>query len=288
MSNNVSNTTTNVLHIRPEPVAGTAAGEMDTALTAASLEVVVCGDVYEGLARVTRTEPGSPRAIITSVDGLGAAEMEFFSLIPRIRRDVSVYVYGNERSAARVASAIELGATAEATEDVIRKLTERAAFLPEQFNVQDAGHGDAAPAQASADSPATVGAEWSVGVDAEQCATVVAEEPSCAGKNRVEAQDETIDEDSLSGPVRVPWQRYQNGPHREAPDRRGPTSNVPKVADPPVSRELAREPLISEEELRALLADDTPAIAPDDRVESGSHEHGSPASDKQDDQRHVP
>ncbi len=288
MSNKVSNTTTNVLHIRPEPVAGTAAGEMDTLLKAASLKVVLCGDVYEGLARVTQAEPGSPHVIITCVDGLGAAEMEFFSLIPRIRRDVSVYVYGSERSAARVASAIELGATAKATENVIRRLTERVACLPDQFKVQDAGHGDTAPAQACADSPATVEAEWSVGVDAEQCATVVAEEPSCAGKNRVEAQDETIDGYSLSGPVRVPWQRYQNGPHREAPARRGPTSNVPKVADPPVPRELALEPLISEEELRALLADDTPAVAPDDQVESRSHEHVSPASDKQDDRRHVP
>jgi hypothetical protein len=58
------------------------------------------------------------------------------------------------------------------------------------------------------------------------------------------------------GEVRVPWLTYQDAPVRRAPDR-PPRHSPPAIAPAPEKRIVrAAEPLLSDEELRALLEGD--------------------------------
>lgn len=272
----MKDTATRVLHIRPEPAA--AVGEMDTLLAAASLDVDSCGDVYRGLARSGHSGADAPCAVIVCVDGLGAAEMEFFSLISRVRRGVNVYVYayphGSQRSTSRVARAIELGAAGQATEDVIRRLAKTVTHPAVGADLKDTPGDDRSPAQTFGESmpaPPPMG-ETPATEALEESSPVVPDELPVAGPDQVDADKALADDDTLDGPVRVPWLRYKDGPSRVAPRRREPPGADPAVTEPATSRSRPRRPLITDEELQALLGDDIAAIAPDDRSESQSHE----------------
>jgi len=82
-------------------------------------EVVRRGDVYSGLAQVcalgTPAEghaepPNGELLVVVCVDGLGAAEMEFFGLVRRVAPGASVYVYGRPGSTKQIALAVKRGA----------------------------------------------------------------------------------------------------------------------------------------------------------------------------------
>ncbi len=286
--------TTKILHIRPERAAEAAVGKMDALLVAAASDVDSCSDVYRGLARSGHSGPDAPRAVIVCVDGLGAAEMEFFHLFSRLRRGVKVYVYasphGGERSTSRMARAIELGATGLATEDVIRRLAKTVSHPAARADIRNAPNDDRSPAQTSAEStPAPPPIAKSPDTDAlEESVPVVTEEPPVAHPDELEADKAAADDDTLEGPVRVPWLRYNDGPSRVAPRRRGPPAADPAVIEPAPSRSAPRRPLITSEELQALLGDDIAAIAPDDGPESQPHEHGGAGSDEHEDRGDLP
>ncbi len=290
----MNDTATRILHIRPEPATATVAGDMDTLLAAASLDVDSCSDVYRGLARLGRGEPNAPRAVIVCVDGLGAAEMEFFGLVSRVRRSVNVYVYayphGGERSTSRVARAIGLGATGQATEDVIRTLAEIVTQQNVRADLEDAPGDDQSPTQTfeeltSAPPPIR---EKPVTEVLEESAPVVAAELPEAGPDQLGADEEPVVDDAPDGPVRVPWLRYNDGPDRVAPRRREPLAADPATTEPATSRSAPRRPLITSEELQALLGDDIAAIAPNDRPESRSHGDDVAGPDELEDRGGVP
>lgn len=290
----VNDTATKILHIRPEPATATVVGDMDTLLAAAFLDVDSCGDVYRGLARLGRSESDAPHAVIVCVDGLGAAEMEFFSLISRVRRGVNVYVYayphGGERSSTRVARAIELGATGQATEDVIRRLAETVTQPTVRADLEDVPADDRSPTQTFVETTAApLPIAKSPDAEAlEESAPVVAHEPLGAGPDQLDADEEPADNDALDGPVRVPWLRYNDGPDRAAPRRREPLAADPAITGPATSPSAPRRPLITDEELQALLGDDIAAIAPDDQPESRSREHGVSGSGELEDRGDAP
>ncbi len=290
----MNDSATRILHIRPEPATAAVAGEMDALLAAAFLDVDSCSDVYRGLARLGRSEPNAPRAVIVCVDGLGAAEMEFFGLVPRVRRSVNVYVYayprGGARSTSRVARAIELGATGQATEDVIRRLAETVTQPTARADLDDAPGDDQSPTQTLAEStlaPPPI-REKPVTEALEESAPVVVAEAPGAGPDRPDADEEPVDDDALDGPVRVPWLRYNDGPDRVAPQRLEPPAADPARTGPATSRSAPRRPLITDEELQALLGDDIAAIAPNDRPESRSQQHDVAGRDELEDRGGVP
>lgn len=73
--------------------------------------------------------------------------------------------------------------------------------------------------------------------------------------------DDDVDSSGVTG--RVPWLRYDNVPVRKAPSRKRPEDEPRHNTGAPTPPSL-REPLLSEEELRALIGDDVAAIGPDD------------------------
>ncbi len=312
MSSSTLKTTIKVLHIRTAPIDVDPGTSMENVLAATPLAVDPCGDVYRGLARLCRKEQEtSPWAVVVCVDGLGPTEMEFFSIVSRMCHDVDVYVYGGDHSTSRVAKAIELGASGEATEDVIRKLAAPPSTpVPESLVTKP--HPDVSceapaversgPREASQGTPPSPGAtvrsaaisrsERDASTPSERRATnsdeqgaAVSDEPetttptkppvttsietSAPSARKTEDGKEKADDESSDGTVRVPWLRYKDGPVRTPPERRTSSSDAPAASQRVTSKASPQEPLLTEEELQALLGDDIAAIAPEDRTASG-------------------
>lgn len=242
-----------VLHIRPQTPASSAAGqrcypfgELPAGLP---LETLWCGEVYRGLALLLRPSSDPPQTVIVCLDGLGAAEFEFFSIVSRLRRDLKVYVYAAAHSQSRIARAVELGATGPVTRELLAELrgglrismTEEALLRASERVTEKlvsaviAQHGHLRQGRMDHATPPSPPPE-----------------PPC------------IDEDDARKPARVPWLRYDDGPARVAP----PHPEVPpQVLNPNLQTPIpprSYEPLLTEEELRALMSDNIAAIVGDD------------------------
>lgn len=190
-----------------------------------SLAVQSCEDVYRGLALLGRKEGPRCAAVVVSTVGLGRDEMEFFSIAPRVSSGVPVYVYGGARDEPTIARALQLGATGRLTEHVVNSLIEHAAHarrtqpLPNEERRSAAGDEEEQPAADTAQAP-------------------------------------DDDSDESDGPaVRVPWSRFTESPIRTPPIEAPPAVPDPAARGFTVSAE-SREPLLTPEELRALLSDE--------------------------------
>ena len=226
-----------VLHIRPDrptsPESELCHSSVHDLLASLPIEVEGCGDVYRGLARILRPPSNPPRAVIVCLDGLTTPEFEFFSIVARMRKDVSVYVYGSGRAEARIAKAIELGAKGPATTDLLAELT----------------GGPPASAMGQVPPPPCE--------DGDETPRPPASPPTPTEPIRA-------DEEAPRKPARVPWLRYGDRPARVAPNAREPAPEPPPSLGRPSPRSVSFEPLLTEEELRALMSDDIAAIAPDE------------------------
>ena len=240
-----------VLHIRSSP--SERAEGMDACLAATPLDVDVCTDVYRGLARLCADKAYTPHAVIVDVSGLGPHEMEFFSLLPQVRRGLRVYVCGDGRSESRIAKAIELGADGRATEEAVRSI---AGAEPAGVSA-DHQSGPPPPLETSDTPP--LGHPPVVETPMPQEST-----PVPAAGDDDEVQQGEVDDEPAEEPVRVPWLRYEDRPTRTAP--KPPT--VPSRKPPDAGREPAApnadQPLLTEAELQALLGGDISAVTPDE------------------------
>lgn len=237
-----------VLHIRPQPPSlpeeGPHRSPIDELLAGLPLETQGCGDVYRGLALLLRPSSDPPQAVIVCLDGLGAPEFEFFSTVSKLRRDLKVYVYAAARSESRIAKAVELGATGPVTREVLAELA-GGPSVPMAVE---------APARASERvtdklvSP-VIAQHGHASVDH---ATPTSEPP------RID------EEEDARKPARVPWLRYGDRPARVAPPLREPPPQTLNPNPQPPTPPRSYEPLLTEEELRALMSDDFAAIVGDD------------------------
>lgn len=250
-----------VLHIRQ---GETPPGDTQGRLGSIRGRLQTCSNVYVALAELLgRSSPDSRQpdratAAIVCVDNLGPAEMEFFTLTARRTPQTPVYVYTERGDHKRVQRAIHLGATGELSDQALSELSEPM--------VQQA--------TADADDP-------------------MHEPDSATDELATDTQSPTeapVDEDDdAPTSVRVPWLRYEDAPNRGAPTRRPPdhqqaettaderddpegppVANGPntaadtEAAEPPQSRAPAHhEPLLTDEELQALIGDDVASITPD-------------------------
>lgn len=257
-----------VLHIRRETTASVA--EVNALLESTSLRTAECGDVYRGLARLCAAgKPGlqersALRAAIVCVDDLGPPELEFFSIVARIRRELPVYVYAGRQEDFRVAKAIRLGAKGWVTEEVVRSLARRIVPPPAEPRDADYKTGGAIAgsiqiqpdeAEAELDEPRSSRAESDVEAPLE------AVEP---GQAETEASN-AVEDETPAGPARVPWLRYSDQPVRTAPESTAPpakeaANEIGVGQESPGSPK--RGPLLTEAELQALIGDDISAIAP--------------------------
>lgn len=270
MSDQTDFVVSNVLHIAADGTAdGAIGGAADTVNALAATDgfcVETCGDVYRGLARLLRMSADQFRAVIVCLDGLGAAEFEFFAVVSRLRPRVPVYVYGRAGSKARIERAIRLGASAPVTDEVMRRLSEAEtvpsspAPAPCEPVLQAAD--EIPPVQSVADE------------DVLDLHRSKAPAPIMGESDQpIDRQEETVEEneDARGDSVRVPWLRHHDGPVRQGPrsDRSAASEAVESVA----RRSTSTEPLLTAEELEALLGDDIAAIAPNLRVSPISDEH---------------
>ncbi len=285
-----------VLHIRPDlpgrrsPDRSTAldweADSVDALLESASLRVAACPDVYRGLARLLSAASQTPAAVIVCVDELGPREMEFFSIVSRRRPGLLVYVYGRPRFESRLTQAVGLGAAGRVTEEAILRLA--AADTPppvQESHEQPPSKSVAADKPVTQETfssdepplprqPAQPGDRASADLEGTD---VPAVEPPAADSSRGGEDSEPqpseprpfepqpIEPQPSEQVVRVPWLRYADRPARTGPRKppplptEDPTESAPE--GPP--RELP-EPLLTDEELRALIGeDDIAALAPE-------------------------
>ncbi len=207
--------------------------------------VELCGDVYRALARLFSSGAEAPPVVIVCVDGLGVPELEFFSIVSRMGPNLDVYVYGHKRSRSRIKRAIELGASGEVTEELLRALAESCSAPAQTGDQPDSVIRAAAPQIRTDPVPDVPGAG----------------QPEVAPRPNKKAQG---DDEENTSPVRVPWSRYADRPARTAPARRAPPSPEVLATQPARPEQTLSEPLLTDEELRALLGDDVAAIAPEE------------------------
>lgn len=324
-----------LLHVAPSD--GSDGHTVSQWIRAADLRTHRCDDVYRALAYLGRYEGAIP-GVVVNVTTLGSPEMEFFSIMAREFRAARVLVYGDDRSDAKVARALELGATGRADQSSIQGIQRDAvshtaydgAGAPDGADADvesvddfdrpavvdgpetsgssrrngDRDTADAAPGAAvtpfavrpqscvdqqgggrtgSDDAAAPIGAEeddfrflrsaaesedriegeWTVPCDddpSELATEAVGDGKGVIGGVIGEDSRSVIDQ-APSGDVRVPWKKYANAPVRRPPERMND-------AIKPVPLEY--QPLLSDEELAALLGDDTSVPKGTDEADPGA------------------
>jgi hypothetical protein len=220
---------------------------VEEALRNPALAVEIATNVYEALAMLAEPDGPKPRVVVVSIEGLSRAEMEFFELVPRACGGLPVYVYGSGENDLRDAEAIAYGATDWADPKQIESL---ACEVPP---IHDSTADDPAPASA----PLEEGADQT----AVSWPRETRHEPS-EDEHHDERDDELVDEADEASAVRVPWLRYPDRPARAAPSRTPPQESPP---DPPRMERAAppaHTPLLTDEELQALIGDDIASLAP--------------------------
>jgi len=242
-----------VLHVAP-PDQETAR-EFESGLQQAGWNVVECPDVYRALARIGRAG-GEFAAIVVCVDWLEAAQFEFFQLA--VRRDACprLLVYAGVQARLKLEVALRLGAHDQIRLETIGEVlgdrpemdATAAPHKAPQATVEKAPAGDE-PAVAPATAVAPAAQPESEPSDSEEEAPAEAEAKAAA-----EPPDS-----GASGTVRVPWLRYSGGPQRtppkKTPDQKGPTESARPQSPDAAPAPEAEPPLLSQEELDALLGD---------------------------------
>jgi len=246
------------LHIHPRAAALEGAtglpAAMDALLRSAGPTVDGSDNVYDALARLCAAEATSYRAAVVSMDCVGASEMEFFTLVSRMRKDLAVYVYGGSRHEERIATAIEFGATGRATEDALRTL---AVDTEPSMTIATDHPAPPDPLQPPDEPlPVVVTDEFEE------------EEEESSDDWTTDAEDEATEvegTDAGDQPIRVPWLQYSDGPSRKAPRRGAPV--VPPAGEEASAQKMnapfdPHAPLLTDAELQALIGEDIATIAP--------------------------
>jgi len=252
----------------------------DAMLSAVCGEYDVATDVYRGLAliglhrKAAPTEDALPRAVVICVDELGPAEFEFFSLVPRIRPGLPVFVLGSEHLQSKVEQALKLGATGVASTSALIQGLKTRRGDPQSAPVTPDGKGkrkedipeSVSPQQQANADPAEAKAEPAK-VELTEPSPVAHPKPSAPSVVDAEATEEDGRDGDETRPVsvQVPWMRRANGPKRVAPQRAAP-SPLRESHTPPTHDEDGPDgPLLTNAELQALIGDDVSAIAPQER-----------------------
>lgn len=271
-------------------------------------------DVYSGLAwlclrSALSSARGSERAVIVCVDEFESPEWEFFSLVPRIRRCLPIYVYSNRGLDDRVARAIRSGAaerfTEEAAKEIVSLRGDRMKEDPSASHLQDnieplvnqlhPASTQLHPAESQVPPAARSEEKPSAPADTNRPAVVVqpdrsAPSPSSRPLDNADRSDAPQEEktDSPSPAVRVPWLRYHDRPTRTGPkgkpreQTQTADAKEKETADLSSDRPATTEqPLLSEAELQALMGDDIASLAPrwtENQERGNDAGHGSPQS----------
>lgn len=247
---------------------------LEQVLSSSARPVQTVSDVYHALLYLIRGGVTAYPAAIVCVDEMEQAELEFFTLLSQQHHCPPVYVYGHERSLSKLGRAIELGATGEANHEVVQQLV-RLDTTPEVRHVwKDRERPTVAtePESSGTREVATWESEDVEPILADDAIDVATSEPAPSDGDAEIAH--AGEDDDTETPVRVPWRSYDDTGRRSPPRRSPPPHTSPHVgtADANRSRPEPYEPgpLLSEEELRALIGDDDAATG-----DTNTDTHGS-------------
>ncbi len=220
-----------VIHVAPIDTSGRTR-EVEEWLTATQAPTRSYGDVYRALPSILRGR--LVRVVVVCVDGLDAPEMEFFSILARLRHDVRVLVYASDPASPRISEALHRGAATLASRDVLHTLLGSPARKPDEELPS------AAP---------VIGTPVPRAIFEKPPDEPLLEEPT--------------DDEEVEQPARVPWRRYEHRPARAAPSPTSPPAPHEGVSEqPPI--ETGYEPLLTQAEIDALMSDDVSSIAPNE------------------------
>lgn len=230
-------------------------------------------DVYGALAALARQERVTLRAVVLDADSFGRAELEFFRVLARVFPRVAVFVHGGPRSATWLSEALSLGARDLRESDALAAFQQAAnRNTPSAIGIDTDGRThDMATEQPGLDEPAST-----AGPDLR----------SYSSADAVPSDDLVTPATADAAPIRVPWRDYTGTPLRTPPAQPQPvnehTSPLPGERASPVDEQVGGppdddrtaplsvgqperrnqpeeyEPLLTEEELRALLEDEFP------------------------------
>ena len=274
MIQSMGNPHAGVLHVYSAPSPQTQ--RVEQLLDRESLDSISAPDVYRALARLARDPHQAQIAVLVCVDQLGPAEMEFFKIAARVCPDRSVYAYGDDRYTDRLRKATDLGASGSATydtiEQLIRKLTNCADDVTPTTTTP--ARGSSEKAKAPPPAPAPIAA-------AHESDDVATNAGAVSAEHHAEEEKETPErEDAPEGVVRVPWLRYGQRPLRQSPQPGAAEGRSEGTCSDRAVRSQAHQPLLTEEELQALIGEDVgPASAPrEDPPETGSDQQEGKAT----------
>jgi len=252
---------THVLWVQAEAVdTGTdgSAGHLERALVDANAVVERVRDVYHALASLLRDEIARC-AVFVNVDHLEPEEFEFFSIVARRKELPPVYVFGAGDAADAMRRAVQLGAAGHATVELIRTGLVHQASSEQASALENS-------ARNAADREPLVGGTATITSEPEAEPAPPLDEPVDRGED---AAPDDADEDTGDGApeLRVPWRDYEDHPERQAPTRR-PPDDLPDRAEPGEQGDTHHEPLLTQEELRALIGTDGDRDDPRGRKDS--------------------
>ncbi len=266
-----------LLWLRPAAAASRSStgkiAALERLLTGSVRPVRIVTDVHHALLYLVRDGATAYPAAIVCVDEMEPAELEFFTLLSQQHHCPPVHVYGHERSLAKLGRAIELGATGEATHEIVQQLV-RLETTPEvSVAIEDREPPAATMESASLVAPVTPVWESDDGkrILSDDAGDV---EPSEEVPHDVDAELAHAEDDDTETPIRVPWRVYDDA-GRRSPPRRSPPQRTPPGADDADANRGGPEsyepgPLLSEEELRALIGDDDAATGGTNTDTNGS------------------
>jgi len=233
-----------------------------------------CDNIYRALARLCRPEGAAVETVVVALDALQPAEFEFFTLARRFRPDVRILVHARDDARHLIALATDRGAAGELTEDILLTLRRH----PESPDGPQ-------PAQPRDESDAsTTGPAADAGPGADPCEPegALTEEANLdldpPADNEADSTPD-VAEQQFSAPVRVPWSRHHGAPQRIRPNsdsRPHSDQDAPQAApeSPPADSDHASEPLLTQEELAALISDEPDPLPPSDYRRSSESEAG--------------
>lgn len=203
-----------------------------------------CPDIYRALARIGRADPPPWSAALVDAGRLDGSELEFFRITARHHAGLPVYVYAAPGVAGRAESAILCGAQATLPPDEFRRILK-----------PDSEPQPSAPADQRIPAPLNSGPEPRPSGRADQQSPAARSndpEPQTSASPDDDTKAASEPEDNTTSAARVPWLRYA-----DTPKRTGPTP--PPKQQQPASQEETDAPLLSPEELEALIGDQEPA-----------------------------
>ncbi len=264
-----------VLHVAE--AAGPFSAAVEQAVASADAELVTVPDVYRALAGLLRPPGEGYDAVVVCLDGMEVAEGEFFSLVARLPASISMMVYGRAGHPDLLAEALARGGVEVRDAAAVPAMIERRSGTARAAAVQPTSSPEVpvtpTPPAATPEPPARVDGRVAAPVDVTTRPQVEPERPAeDALEPPDEPEPEPISEAEPSdeptelpsepdGAPPVPW-----APPAQRPQRRAP---APATSEPVNRAEEGEQPLLTEEELRALLGGHPPGSDPARSGEGG-------------------